>query len=238
MRKRNSAGAVGRRRLLGLAAAGLAGSLAAGPARALCGLYPPQSALEFRIEGAAGPRGWHRIAFLREGGGLLVLSEQERLGPQGRRLRQRVQETWEDGWLVGLAADTWRDGARRSLRAERLAALPERGEAASAHGGSLAGQAGRLRFNVAGYVIPTTFWHRDTPYAEALLSVVDGLVKLVRSSPLAAADLRLDDGRLARRGWELRGEWPCRLWYDESCGLVQAAQPDEAGGTLLFRRQG
>ncbi len=223
----------GRRRFLGMAAAGLTAGLAAKPAAALCGLYPPVETLQFRAERDGRNVGALRFAFFREEGGLLALSESELvLGPR-QHFRQRVEEVWLDGWLVGLAADTWEEGAHYRLRAERLSG----GSQESPHGGGLAGQAGDLRFNVSGYVIPTTFWHRDTPFAEALLSVVDGLTKVVQARPLPEEVLTLGGRPVPAQGWQVRGEWSCLLWYDSDCTLMQVALPDARGTSVILRRE-
>ncbi len=222
-----------------MAGAGLATMSLADEAAALCGLYPQARAMEFQAVKQGRAMGWRRIAFFREGGGLLVLSESDLiLGPR-RSLRQKVQEIWQDGWLVDLTADTWEDGRHYQLRAERQggAALPEESNPlAGGHGGGLAGRAGRLQFNVSGHVIATTFWHRDTPYAQALLSVIDGLVKVVQANPLPQTSIRLGREDLPARGWQLRGEFPCSLWYDADCTLLRFAQPDERGRQLVFAR--
>lgn len=229
-----------RRTLLRLAAAGLATAALPGPARALCGVYPQVESLEFEASKAGQSMGWRRIAFLRSGGALLALSESDiRPGP-GRRFRQKVEEGWQDGWLVSLTADTWEDGTHYQLRAERLAggnlASNEEGQGGG-HGGGLAGQAGRLRFNVSGHVVATTFWHRDTPHAQALLSVVDGLVKVVRGIGLPDSRIAVGRQELAARGWELRGEFPCSLWYDRDCTLLRFARPDGSSPPLVYSRR-
>ncbi len=236
--------AASRRRVLALAAGavttGLTSGLLAAPAAALCGLYPTAASLEFQARKEGREMGWRRIAFFRQGGELLALSESElTLGPAWH-FRQKVQEVWQDGWLVALAADTWEDGAHYQLRAERLGGAAQTGGAdpeAGGNGGGLAGQAGRLRFNVSGHVVATTFWHRDTPYAQALLSVVDGLVKVVRTTSLPDRQIPLGRRSLAARGWELRGEFPCSLWYDRDCTLLRFARPDARGRPLTFVRQ-
>jgi len=220
----------GRRQVLSLAGAGLVAGLGGRRAEALCGIYPTVESLEFRIEQAGRDVGRHRVAFLRESGDLLAYSEHEVIQGPHRRVRQRVEEGWRDGWLVDLRADTWWNGSHRSLRAARL-------DGPNAHGGGLAGQAGSLRFNVSGYVIPTTFWHRDIPFSQAVLSVVDGLVKIVSSRRLPDGRLPFAGRQVDVRGWELRGEWPCRLWYDADCLLAQVMQADEEGRILLFRRE-
>ncbi|MEQ8652357.1 MAG: DUF6134 family protein [Kiloniellales bacterium] len=225
--------------MLSLAGAGLATAGFANGASALCGLYPPATSMEFQATKQGQSMGWRRIAFFRQDRALLVLSESDlTLGPR-RKLRQKVQEIWQDGWLVDLAADTWEDGRHYDLRAERKggAAHPDVEDAqTSGHGGGLAGQAGRLRFNVSGHVIATTFWHRDTPYAQALLSVIDGLVKIVQGNPLPETRIRLGRRDLPARGWQLRGEFPCSLWYDADCRLLRFAQPDERGRNLVYAR--
>ncbi|GAB5468756.1 MAG: hypothetical protein Kilf2KO_17860 [Rhodospirillales bacterium] len=238
-----------RRRLLALGAGGLATLAGGRPAAALCGLYPQAEVLEFQALRQGGAVGWRRIAFLREAGSLLVRSDSDLRLASGEPFRQRVEELWEEGWLVALTADTWQAGAQHSLRAERLPGSGpavggpgeggpgEGGAAWSGHGGGLAGVAGRLRFNVSGFVIATTFWHRDTPHAEALLSVVDGLTKVISSRTLPNAEIDLEGRSLPARGWQIRGEWPCAVWYDRDCTLLRIARPEAEGTTLTFERR-
>ncbi len=222
-----------RRRFLAFAAGGLAVGFAAKPAAALCGVYPEADTLQFRARRGGREVGALRYAFFREAGGLLALTESELvLGPR-RSFRQRVEETWQDGWLVALAADTWEDGSHYRLRAERRSG----GSHDGAHGGGLAGQAGHLRFNVSGYVIPTTFWHRDTPYAQAVLSVVDGLTKVIQARPLPDEVMTLGGRPVPARGWQVAGEWSCLVWYDSDCTLMQVALPDARGDSVVLRRE-
>ncbi len=229
-----------RRTLLRLAATGLATTALPGPAKALCGVYPQVESLEFEARKAEQPVGWRRIAFFHDGGTLLALSESDIRPGSGRHFRQKVEEGWQDGWLMSLVADTWEDGTHYQLRAERLGggnlASNDSGQGGG-HGGGLAGQAGRLHFNVSGHVVTTTFWHRDTPHAQALLSVVDGLVKVVRGSSLPDTRIPLGGQTLAARGWELRGEFPCSLWYDRDCTLLRFTRPDGSGPPLVYSRR-
>ncbi len=234
---------LGRRGFLGLAVAIMTSAALTGRAQALCGVYPQAERLEFEAVKSGQQVGWRRIAFFRQSTSLLALSESELVLGRGRSFRQKVQEDWQDGWLVGLAADTREDGAHYQLRAERLGGAAgegseaaEEGSLEGGHGGGLAGQAGRLRFNVSGHVIATTFWHRDTPHAQALLSVIDGLVKVVKGSALPDARIPLGRRDLDARGWQLSGEFPCSLWYDRDCTLLRFAQPDARGRPLLFNR--
>ncbi len=229
----------GRRQVLTAAGVATAALALPQPALGLCGLYPQSESMEFLAIKQGEARGWRRMAFFRQSGRLLVLSETElKLGPR-QSFRQKVEEVWQDGWLVALTADTVEDGVPYRLRAERKGGAADKESddpIAGGHGGGLAGQAGDLRFNVAGHVIATTFWHRDTPYAQALLSVIDGLVKVVRSDSLPETRIVVGGTQVPARGWRLRGEFPCSLWYDRDCTLLRFEQPDARGRPLTFVR--
>jgi len=212
--------------------AGLGSLALAGPAQAICGLYPAAENWLFLADVEDMPVGEHRIAFSRSGGQLLVRSETAVDNGRGWQLNRSVAERWQDGWLHAITAETQDQLGRYALTAERQPFPAHRPDL----GVNLVGTAGQLTFAVAGYVVPTTFWHRDTPRTQVLFSVVDGLTKVVAAAKGPRETILLGARSVKAQSWRLSGEWNCYLWYDDSCALVQFSIPGPAGRPLRFRR--
>ncbi len=216
-----------RRNALKLSLAAGAGLLVSAlPARA-CRVFPADEQLEFEILRAQHRVGWHRIGFSRATGVLVVRSDSDLIlgaAPSpAYRFAQHVEETWRDGWLSGLVADTNDDGVRWKIRAERDAQ------------GIFTGIVNGLTFTVSGYAIPSSLWHRDTPRQEALLDLVDAQIKLVRSRLVGREGILAGGRTVTARHYELYGELRRSLWYDDDCRLVRAAIPGRDGTLHTLR---
>lgn len=115
--------------------------------------------------------------------------------------RHRSQEDWRRGWLDRVESQT----SFGSLDYELMFQRRE---------GSFWGDVNGVTYNVSGYVIPASFWHRDTTFVQALWSAEDGLVKIFNRSFIGTRE-EVIGGQLRRlSGYRLIGQINRDLWYD------------------------
>ncbi|MCG8358272.1 MAG: DUF6134 family protein [Kiloniellales bacterium] len=169
--------------------------------------------------------GRRRLAFSRDSGDLVVRHDTEFLaGPEGAPLHRFVQhseESWRDGWLHAVVADSDDNGALWRVRAER-------------RDGILQGQVNGAGFTVSGYPITSTLWHRDVPSQQALFDITDARVKLIRGREIGEETLALPGGTAKAKRYAIRGEINGDLWYDQDCRLVRASHPLRDGSLVVF----
>lgn len=217
--------ALNRRDLL---AAGTAGAgLALLPWSAAAGncVFPPDGTVRYRVLRKGDEIGKHVTTIARRGDELIAVNDIEIvvtvLGIPAYRYEHRSREVWTKGWLTAVESETNKDGKKKSLRGERR------------------NDALRLTIDdekkrsMAGYVITTSLWHRDTPFEQALLDIEDGDVKLVRGEFVANEPVPVGDGRVKARYYKLRGEMARDLWYDERCRLVRVEFDTKKDGSRI-----
>ena len=221
-----------RRRFLELGIATVvaaAASLLPGPAAGACPVFPADGELDFLVLRHGVAIGSHRIRFAREAGRFVVRSDIEiETAPPGAprgaapaRYVHHAEEVWVGGWLHAVVSDTDDDGRRYRLRAERRDGIFQ---------GSVNGRA----FTVSGYIIPSSLWHRDTPFSEALFDVVDGRLKVVRPRFIGRDRVPGPGGRVEANHSALVGGLPRELWYDLDCSLVGAAWRARDGSRIVL----
>ncbi len=218
---------------LGFAMAAAAGTLLPGPAAGACPVFPADGELDFLVLRDGVVIGTHRIRFARKAGRFVVRSDIEfEIGPPYGppdglpgagpvRYVHHAEEVWVDGWLHAVVSDTDDDGRRTRLRAER-------------RGGIFQGIINGSAFTASGYIIPSSLWHRDTPFSEALFDVVDGRLKIVQPRFVGRDRVPGPDGRVEARHYALGGMLAREIWYDLDCGLVRAAWRARDGSRLVL----
>ncbi len=217
-----------RRRLLQLTGAALAAALLSGlPARTAraCRVFPLDGEIDFLVLRHGTVIGTHRIRFARAQGRFVVRSDVEiEAGVPGAPLLRFVhhaEEVWVDGWLHAIVSDTDDDGRRYRLRAERRDGIFQ---------GSVNGRA----FTLSGYIIPTSFWHRDTPASGALFDTIDGMVKIVRPRLIGAERVPVGGKQVLAKHYALSGAFRRELWYDADCNLVRVAWLARDGSQIVL----
>jgi len=212
-----------RRRVLQIAAGGLAGALLPALPAAACRVFPLDGTLDFTVLRNRTAIGFHRIRFARRDGRFVVridIGFEVRLqGLSVHRYAHHAEETWTDGWLTGLVSDTDDDGKLYRLRAETRA-------------GIFQGKINGAGFTVSGYIIPSSLWHRDTPAVEALLDTTDGLVKMVRGRRLDQDEIMVKGEAIQADHYALSGELNYHLWYDSDCALARVSLVGRDGSAI------
>lgn len=156
--------------------------------------------------------GSQSFRFSRQDGLFLVRNAIEIEVSRGERLdysyRHNAEESWRAGRLEAFVGDTDDDGDRYLVRAERIDGVFQ---------GRVNGQA----FTVSGFIVPASFWHRDTPASQVLWDGGDGLVKVVNSLDLGLERIEARGEMREARRFELGGQIRRNLWYDADCALVR-----------------
>lgn len=226
-----------RRWLCGAAVLGAAGvsfaaapGLGSGVARAaFCRIWQPPGTVEFTVYREGDEVGHHRVVYAREGPDYVVRTdigiEVEALGLPIFRFTHKAEEVWREGWLHVLTSDTNDDGTEHSVRAER-----------NAEGIFEMLADGRYKRTIAGYIIPSSLWHRDTPAVEALFDTTDGLVKLVRGRRLGRDEIRVKGRAVRADHYALSGELNHHLWYDADCTLARVSRIGRDGAPIALEQ--
>ncbi len=185
------------------------------PAQSLaaeCLRFPSNGERLFDISRNGNLVGSQRYSFSRHEGRFLVRSDIEIKLSRGSsvlyRYRHNAEESWLAGRLQAYVGDTDDDGARYLVRAERVKGIFE-------------GRVNGRSFTVSGFVIPASFWHRDTPSSQVLWDGGDGMVKVIRGLDRGSELIKVRGETVEARRFELSGQIQRILWYDAHCALVR-----------------
>lgn len=211
-----------RRSFLGGATAGVAlATLPAWPA--LAQLFPPPGEITYRVLREGERIGSHRMAFVRDGADFIARTDIDIkvkvLGLTAFRYRLKAEETWRDGWLVGLRSRTDDDGDTYELEGERSE-------------GALRLLVNGRRMSVSGYVLTSTLWHRDTPREQALLDVAKGRVRLIKGVLKGEERVPVDGETVTAKHYSITGELRRDVWYDDRFRLVRVEFPAKDGSWI------
>jgi len=217
-------------RLIGGAAtgAGLAAGSGWGTARAACELFPREAGWRFLVLRHDNVIGEHLFTFSRRGGDFVVEVAidiaVDLLGITLFRFTHRAEEVWRDGWLQSLVSATDDDGSLWRLRCER-------------RDDALRGTVNDVGFDVSGFVIPASLWHRDTPRTQVLFGTIDGRTKVINSEALGAETVTAGGRQVAARHFRLTGELERDVWYGDDCGIARVTFPARDGSLITLERQ-
>lgn len=198
--------------------------LAAAPAVAECLRFPPDGERHFDITRNGALVGFQAFSFSRQDNLFLVRRDVRiEVNRQGRLLysyRHRAEESWAAGQLQSFIGDTDDDGTRYLVRAERVDDI-------------FRGRVNGQSFTVSGFIVPASFWHRDTPASQALWDGVDGMVKVINGHDRGRETLQLKGKEVPTRRFELDGQIRRSLWYDEHCALVRMSYLARDGSEIV-----
>lgn len=210
--------------------AGAAASLVAAPSArsAGCTFFPQGGGWRFLVLRHGNVIGEHRFRFSRRSGDFVVEVAidiaVELLGMTLFRFTHRAEEVWRDGWLHALTSATDDDGTLWRVESER-------------RDGALRGRVNDIAFDVSGYVIPGSLWHRDTTRSQALLDTIDGRMKVIDSRALGEETVPADGGETAARHFRLSGQLERDVWYDADCAIARVSFPARDGSEITLERQ-
>lgn len=175
----------------------------------------PEGTIRYRILRQGATLGEHETRVVRVGSVLEVENDMEivarLLGIPVYRYEHRSREVWHDGRLTRVEARTNKDGKRKALEVERRE-----------HALHVMVDGERRR--VAGDILTTSLWHRDTPFQRQLLDIEDGKLHAVEGHdlgeetvPVAGTPQSARHHRIARSD---RPDWR-HVWYDKAGRLVR-----------------
>lgn len=125
------------------------------------------------------------------------------------RYTHRNQEIWRDGRLHAIDTQTDDDGTEHWVKGRASVA----GFAIESDGGDAL---------LPSNVIPSSYWHPDTPKAETLLNTQTG--ELAQIKVAAGADkssIPMPWGPQVARSFEISGDVDLKLWYDDKGCLLK-----------------
>ncbi len=207
------------------------GPLGVGPlgaAARACDLFPRQDGWRFLVLRHGNVIGEHLFTFSRRNGDFVVEVAidiaVDLLGVTLFRFTHRAEEVWREGWLHSLVSATDDDGTLWRLESQR-------------RDGALRGKVNDVAFDVSGFVIPASLWHRDTPKTQALFGTIDGRVKVVRSAALGEEPVTAGGNRVQARHYRLTGQLERDVWYGPDCGIAKVTFPARDGSLITLERQ-
>ncbi|MGF1631546.1 MAG: DUF6134 family protein [Kiloniellaceae bacterium] len=218
-------------RLLGVGAAGLGAGLGLGPGTALaqaCDLFPRRAGWRFLVLRHGNVIGEHVFRFSRRDGDFVVEVAidiaVDLLGITLFRFTHRSEEIWRKGWLHALVSATDDDGTLWRLQSER-------------RDGALRGTVNDVAFDVSGFVVPASLWHRDTTKSQALFDTIDGRVKVIDSEALGEETVSVAGAKAEARHFRLTGQLQRDIWYDAGCGIAKVTFAARDGSLITLERQ-
>ena len=211
----------------GLGLAGVGGLAGPGTARA-CELFPKVPGWRFLVLRHGSVIGEHGFTFSRRAGDFVVEVAidiaVDLLGVTLFRFTHRAEEVWRAGWLHALNSVTDDDGTLWQVESERF-------------DGALRGRVNGVGFDVSGYVIPASLWHRDTPRTQVLFGTIDARTKVVSSDDLGLEPVIVAGRTREARHFRLGGELERDVWYGPGCDILKVAFPARDGSLITLERQ-
>ena len=190
------------------------------PARAQSAL-PYGGLLSFSVFRGSSPIGEHRFAFEQVGDQMHVrinVELQVKLGfVTVFRYVHENHEVWEDGKLIAITTKTNDDGKPFEVRARRIGNVFEIQ--------TLAG-----RSTLPADILPSSYWHPDTPNHKRFLDTQRGILLNLDFAPGGTETVTISDGqRIPARRYDVTGDLNVTAWYAQNGG---------AWGKLSFPARG
>ncbi|NIA71297.1 hypothetical protein HBA54_22105 [Pelagibius litoralis] len=218
----------GRRRALTVMTGAAVGMISRPSPAAGIDLVPPEGAWRFLVLRHGNVIGEHRFDFSRRNGDFVVEVAidiaVDLLGITLFRFTHRAEEVWRDGWLQSLITATDDDGTLWRVKSERS-------------GGVLRGTVNDVAFDVSGFVVPASLWHRDTPKTQVLFGTIDGRTKVVKAENLGEETLSVAGQARQTRHFRLTGEIERDVWYGADCDIAKVTFPARDGSLITLERQ-
>lgn len=152
------------------------------------------------------PIGTHRVTFTRRGAETIAeVNIDLRVRFAGivvYRYTHNSRETWRDGRLTSLNAQTDDNGARTAVTAQ-----------GSADGVVVDGPAGR--FTAPSDIVPTSYWRRDTVQRRQLLDTQRGRIAEISAGPPISETKIVGARSLPVRYWNLTGDLDLAVAYSD-----------------------
>jgi hypothetical protein len=208
----------------------LAGAALVAPAASAVAALPVPSgdSLAFRMVRHGSEIGTHALTFTHDGDTLTVRIVVDALVTFATipiaRYSHRGAETWRGTTLVGLTAETNKNGSRHWMRARR-----------TDDGLEVLGSETK-RYIAPAAAIPTSYWNKrmlDGP----MISLEDGVLLSPKVADLRLENVRLASGQvIAADHYNLSGAFDVDLWYDEQRTWAGMAMTVVDGSEVRYER--
>lgn len=207
----------------GAAAIGLAFMPRLSLATPECGL-PQVRRISYRVLRKGSPFGEHVLTLRRAGDDLIVRNDIEivarMFGIPVYRYEHNNEEIWRDGRLQSVSSETDKNGKAFDLSAERRDGVLH-----------VKGRKGELALK--GDILTTSLWHPQTPFADRLLDIEDGVMKQVSGRLESREAVPTPGGDSSARHYRLSGEMEREIWYDAACRLVRVEFNTKKDGSRI-----
>jgi hypothetical protein len=188
----------------------------------------PPGDIAFTVWRGTSPIGTHRIAFRAEGDDLVVTVAIDLAvrvaGIAVYRYTHRNREVWRGGRLVSLDTTTNDDGTVYAV-------------AARAGADGLAVTSGGRTIAAPADILPSSYWHPETPSARRLLNTQTGAVESIAVAAPAAETVETAAGRVPARRFAMTGGIAGDFWYDGAGRLAKIAFTAKSDGSLIWYRR-
>ena len=184
--------------------------LSSTPVAQVLPVWQPEGATEisFEVLRKGKPFGWHNLSFLpTDDGGFTARSDIEltaKIGPiTAYKYRHDSVETWQDGRLVGLEAETRKNGKSIVARAE----VTEAG---------LLVEGTNYNDTYPATIIPANHWNISQLYSDTMLSTEGGQPLDVVVEILGRETLTIAGQPIEATKFKLVSDLTVLLWYDDN----------------------
>lgn len=191
-------------------------------------LFPADGVDAYTIFRDGRPVGKQIITFSRESGRFVARIEinvRYAIGEASNyHYTHNSEERWKDAWLDAVVSDTRDNGMVWRVRAQRENQVFK-----------VKTNRSPLDQHITGYLIPSSLWHRDTPFGQALFDCVEGRLKRVGTSFVGEEMIDVRGKTIAAKHFAMRGELQREVWYATDFTLVRAAMPSYGGSWVTFQ---
>lgn len=137
------------------------------------------------------------------------------------RYTHRNQEVWRDGRLYSIDSQTDDDGTKHWVKGR-----------ATTEGFAVESDSGNAL--MSSDVIPSSYWHPETPNAKTLLNTQTGeLARINVAAGATKSDVPMPWGQQAARSFEISGDVDLKLWYDDKGCLLKMNFAAPGDGSLI-----
>lgn len=217
-----------RREALGVTAGACVGLIQGTGAALSKRLFPADGVDAYTISRNDRPVGRQTITFSRESGRFVARIEinvRYTIGEVSNyHYTHNSEERWKDAWLDAVVSDTRDNGMVWRVRAQREDQVFK-----------VKTNRSPLDRHITGYLIPSSLWHRDSPFEQALFDSVEGRLKRIDTSFIGEDVIKLRGQTVVAKHFAIRGELQREVWYATDFALVRAAMPSRGGSWVTFQ---
>lgn len=132
---------------------------------------------------------------------------------------QRIEESWQNGLLMGLTSVAVDDGDTRNVKLVR-------------EGERLVGVYDGKKRDLPGHLVPSTLWNSAVVEHSSVLETSKGRERTFTVQQKGVEQVKLPVGTVQARHFVFTGSFKREAWYDKS-GVLVAAQMEAKDGSII-----